>query len=300
MNIIIIGGGAIGLLFYQGLYKYCQRNTNASVSLLSRKPLTNISVSNLSHFSVVMPIREADQALFHQADAILICTKAYQTADIINAIKDKISPTTALILAHNGMGTIDECSHINNPIYALLTTHGSKRIHTSHILHTGIGTSDLGLIQGSETTAKSQQLCHVLNQALPKVSFHQSIQQKQWLKLAINCVINPLTAIYHIKNGELLKPQYQTKISNLITEFLLIAQAEQLNFTQQQLTNIITDVAKKTAANTSSMYQDVLQQRTTEIDYINGYLLKLAAKHQIPLPHHQEIYQLITSTQYLQ
>ena len=110
-----------------------------------------------------------------------------------------------------------------------------------------------------------------------------------WQKLAINCVINPLTTVHNIKNGELLKPQYRSAIESLLEEFFLVTDAEKLPLEKAQITKQVWSVIKKTADNYSSMHQDVMHNRKTEIDYINGCLLALAAKYNIDVKFNQSL-----------
>lgn len=112
-----------------------------------------------------------------------------------------------------------------------------------------------------------------------------------WSKLAINCVINPLTALLQVRNGELLQPQYQPQITQLLREFILVAQASGQQFSLAQLQQLIAKVQQTTAQNFSSMQQDVANRRRTELNAITGFLLQQAAKFQLRIPAHQALYQ---------
>tara|TARA_Y100000748_G_C15265218_1_gene398391 strand:- start:207 stop:587 length:381 start_codon:yes stop_codon:yes gene_type:complete len=108
-------------------------------------------------------------------------------------------------------------------------------------------------------------------------------------KLAINAVINPLTALYRCRNGELVtNPDYRRHLQLLAAEI-----AGLYTFLNWSLPwNLLTQaeqVATATAANQSSTLQDVLQQRPTELPYINGYLLAQAEQHEYALPHCAEL-----------
>jgi 2-dehydropantoate 2-reductase len=102
-----------------------------------------------------------------------------------------------------------------------------------------------------------------------------------WQKLAVNCVINPLTALHRCPNGELNNdPERSSQVAALCREVREIACAAGMAAAVADLHQIVTQVISSTATNRSSMLQDVLAGRPTEIDYINGYLVKIAdAQH---------------------
>ena len=124
-------------------------------------------------------------------------------------------------------------------------------------------------------------LLNYFQQSLKQIYWQEDIQQAQWKKLAINCVINPISALENINNGEINIQVYQDKIKSIISEVVAVANKEGVVLTEHLLLNLVRDVAEGTAKNTSSMRADVLNKRRTEIDYINGYIDRLAKKHQL-------------------
>ena len=160
---------------------------------------------------------------------------------------------------------------------------------------------DVGQTKISDKTGVNplnQQWVKSIEQGLAPLSWHQDITAILWSKLAINCVINPLTAIEQCKNGQLNQPQYQKIINSLCVEFKAIARACGVEFTLSQLLNQVYQVIEATANNYSSMYQDLQQNKEktatkTEIDFITGYLITQAEQHQIDVPHMQQIYRQI-------
>lgn len=298
MNIVIIGQGAIGLLWYTHLQSLPKSLVN--LSLLTSKqaimPNNNFAYTHFLGLSELHTFQTASPQHIRQADVILLCVKAYQVKQVIADISPLISPHSTIILAHNGMGTLTEIQPFITPkqaVMALLTTHGCSRASSTHIIHTGLGETHLGLLQGLFTQQKL--LTSLLNQALPKVYWQENIIEKQWLKLAINCVINPITALENINNGELTNPCYQKQITALITEIATIAQAEQQTLLPSLLIEQVLQVAKATAKNCSSMRADILAKRPTEINYINGYVHYLGIKHQIKTPENSRLWQAINA-----
>lgn len=291
MNIVIVGRGAIGLLFYQAL----QYNADLNVSVLKYKNhFSQVCFSNINGYSTMLNITETSSLALQQANIILICVKAYQVQSALENIKATLSSNAIIILCHNGIIDISKL-HTNDgsqhAILSMLTTHGCKKVTPKHIIHTGEGHCDIGLYRGSIAQHKITNIIELFSKALLNVYWQENILYKQWLKLAINCVINPLTAIYNIPNGDILKPKYQKEITQIINEFIAIAKSQQLDFNHDELQTTIKNVAQATALNTSSMRSDVMQGKQTEIDHINGYLIELGKENNIATPLNTQFYQ---------
>ena len=193
------------------------------------------------------------------------------------------------------MVDVEKFKALTQPCYALLTTHASKILQPFHAQHTGLGHNDLGLITGKACSIKQDKILQILTQALPTLTLSDNIKEKQWLKLAINCIINPITAIDNIDNGLILNDKYIALIDSLLAEITTIASYQGLSFTVNDLKNQVLSVAIKTTKNCSSMRSDIIQKRKTEIDYINGYIVDLAKDYEIPTPENEKIVQQINA-----
>jgi len=131
-----------------------------------------------------------------------------------------------------------------------------------------------------------QQTTALLNKALPPFGFVEDITRALWLKLAINCVINPLTALNDMRNKGVLLNEYDEIRYALCQEFALVAEQYDLVFSPLELEKHVLSVASLTGQNYSSMHQDIAMHRHTEIDAINGYIVSLANKKGISVPTH--------------
>ncbi len=316
----MIGQGAMGLLWHRHLQPLTAQISSLSL-LPSRKSSQSMPQHSLQHSSQHLSRQAAtydtpvyqqysythlqglseqccyqvtqDQQL-HKADMVLLCVKSYQVKSVLSDISAKLNKNAIIILAHNGMGTLTDIEHgllHQHTILALLTTHGCVRPMPKHIIHTGSGNSDLGLLSGSITSTSIENITALFQQALPNVQWHNNIVEKQWRKLAVNCVINPLTALYNIKNGEINSTKFTDIKTALINELVQVASAEQYQLNREELIFLVNQVASATAKNCSSMRADILAKRKTEIDYINGYIHRLGIKHHIATPQNTQLWQ---------
>lgn len=310
MNLIIVGPGAMGLLWYHHigqLFSKSPEYPNSQLHLLSSKsfPLKHDDSSNRkqaycftdhNNQTYNNSIHYAQIKNIEQADIILLCVKSFQIASALKNIVNHLKKNSVIILSHNGMGTVAELPteiEKDHAIYTLLTTHGCLRSAPFCITHTGVGSSDLGLLLGASNATQQQSLTQLLNTALPDVNYQTNIKQKQWLKLAINCVINPLTAINNLENGQINNVKYQSSITLLLNEIIAVASAEGVRFDLHELKQRVKEVAQATAKNCSSMRCDILAKRRSEIDYINGYIHHLGITHGIATPENTMLWQTV-------
>lgn len=286
MNILILGPGAVGSL-WATKFKLAGHNVSLwgrssnSEQLLQLDDHPAINFANQNILSV------------QNADLIVVTVKAWQVESAIEPLLPYISEDTIVMLLHNGMGTalLLEAKLPDNPLIVATTTHGAYKPSKEQVLHTGQGNTQLGGFNAKG--AQCDFLADVMNHALPEVNWNPNINAALWTKLAINCAINPLTAIHQCKNGELASPEFATKLANITYELVEVMNKEEIEVDFDSLHATIMQVVNATAANYSSMRQDVFHQRRTEIDFITGYLLQAAEKHHISTPENAKLYQRI-------
>jgi 2-dehydropantoate 2-reductase len=253
-------------------------------------------------------------------DNLIVATKATNTAAAILAIRPRLRSSSTILFAQNGMGVVDEVSRkvfpdvASRPRYlACVTSHGMYSQGPFTSVHAGFGTVTIGRVASQDATEINESVQFDLVEAILKspvldaraVSADELIRL-QIEKLVVNAMINPLTVIFNRRNGELFT---NTKILSLMRLLLQEASdvirslpelqndpAAQQRFSTARLENIVLDVAKKTAKNTSSMLQDVKAGRQTEIDYINGYIVSRGTQVGIDCRHNRTLLQLVKET----
>ncbi len=286
MNIVVLGPGAIG-----SLWAFHLNQAGHQVSLWHRSPAAKRSIQLDNHPAI--ELINGNISRLKQADLLLVTVKAWQVHAALIPIKPLLNPDTIILLMHNGMGAeqvvAEDFPH--NPVVMATTSHAAYRVTPSHIKHTGCGETHLGGI--NDKGRQCDFLAAVMDNALAKAEWSDDIHLAQWQKLAVNCVINPLTASLQCHNGDLLEEEPQNQIQTLITEIKQVMQAEGINVTESALLKRINTIINATADNYSSMEQDIINHRKTEIDFINGYLIKRAQAHGIATPANLALYRTI-------
>ena len=298
----IIGAGAIGCLWLAKLHQsgypcHIVSRTNG------KAPKQQLNFTDLQSQQHQFIISHSHQLLTtstaEQRSIILVCVKAPQVLTALLDQQQYINEDQVIILMHNGYGCAEQVQqHFpNNPIICATTANASLLNGPLNLTHTGLGPSYFGAYQTTDkciiTHEHLAQYIKPLQNAMADVHWCDKIIDKCWLKLIINAAINPLTAIHQIKNGQLQLPQYAVLIQLLVLEVFTIAESELVNVELTALQQTVSNVISATAENYSSMNRDIFYGRETEIEYINGYLIKKAQQHNIATPILSDLYQQI-------
>lgn len=299
----ILGAGSMGCLWAYYLSKaghkvtLIAKDNRQQEQLLDAKPLKLLKTHQQFQIrSIEITSLPALDARQHTDNAttinnLMICLKAHQTAAAITAIKPHMNTHATVILMQNGMGNQDlliqqmpDCA-----VYAAITTEAAYTHSPLVVEHTGMGSTRLGALGQHHDH-------HLLNKISCELrtALNLNIDAALWQKLVINCCINPLTVMYQCKNGELAhNAEAQQHIMAIIAECKNVASTLGKLPYLENIEQRVADVVEKTAMNTSSMLQDILQQRATEIDYINGYISLLGQQYQIDTPVNNQLIQQI-------
>ncbi len=285
MKITVLGCGALGQLWLASLY---QQGHEVQGWLRVPQPFCSVNVLDVDGGSFNESLTANDPDFLASSDLLLVTLKAWQVSGAVKTLAATLPASSPILLLHNGMGTLEELKALRQPVLLGVTTHAAKR-DGNVIIHVANGTTHIG--PGYAAGSDFSRLADRLHQALPDVAWHDFILPALWNKLAVNCAINPLTALYNCPNGE-LKNHYD-EVASICNEVALVMQRDGHHTSSESLLCYVEQVIDSTAANVSSMLQDVRVQRHTEIDYITGYLLQRARAHGLAVPVNSRLYELI-------
>ena len=212
---------------------------------------------------------------------LLVACKAYDAQSAIAQLHPRLAPDAELILLQNGLGSQDAVAAqvpLARCIYAS-STEGAFREGDWRVVFAGHGYTWLG--DASHPTPPLW-LNDLQAAGIPH-DWASDILTRLWRKLALNCAINPLTVLYECRNGGL--QAHACEVATLCAELAELLECCGQPAAAQDLHSEVQRVIQATAANYSSMHQDVANARRTEISYLLGYACQAAARHQLVLPH---------------
>ncbi|MBE3142465.1 MAG: 2-dehydropantoate 2-reductase [Planctomycetes bacterium] len=220
----------------------------------------------------------------------LVLVKAWQTERAAHQLSDCLAEDGVALTLQNGLG--------NDTVLALtlgllrvargVTTLGATLLAPGLVCLGGDGTVSL------ESHPRLSPLEEMIHRAGFVVNVVSDLQSLVWGKLAVSSAINPLTALLRVKNGELLeRPSARALMGELARETAGVAKTlgVALPFPGPELA--AEDVAQRTAENQSSMLQDVLRGAPTEIDAINGAVVRLAEEKNLQVPVNRTVWSLV-------
>jgi 2-dehydropantoate 2-reductase len=292
-HILIVGTGALATLFAARLAQAGAQiamlgTWKAGLTALRKDGARLVDADGIEHqFEVQATDDPGEYAGIEQA---FVLVKAWQTEYVAGQLKKCLADNGLAITLQNGLGNRE----------MLAQSLGLDRIALGTTT-TGATLLGPGLVRaGGEGIISIERHPGIgpMQEALESAKFNVNVvedaQSLIWGKLVINAAINPLTALLRLPNGKLLeRPSAREMMGGLATEVARVAAAEEIPLPFPNPISAAEDVARKTAANHSSMLQDVLRGAPTEIDAICGAVVKIAQKHNVDTPLNWACWQLV-------
>jgi 2-dehydropantoate 2-reductase len=285
MNVTVFGTGAMACLFGAGLAPV------ASVTLVGTWPeglralnAHGITVEGASG-QAPGPVRAvALGEAAPPADLALVIVKAWQTAAVAAVLARYLAPDGLAVTLQNGLGNVEQLG----PRAMLgVTTAGATLLGPGWVRPGGAG---LTHVAAPAWVADLLNAAGFESQAVPA----GEVDRLAWGKLAVNCAINPLTALLRVPNGELLgRPDAVTLLNAAAEECAAVAAAQGIALPWADAGAAARAVAERTATNRSSMFQDILRGAPTEIEAINGAVVRAGERHGVPTPVNAVLWRLV-------
>lgn len=280
MKVGIIGAGAIGLLFAS----YIAPTNNVTIytrKLDQRERLNNeglLLIRNGHKFNIKVSAEILQNQSIEQLDLLIIAVKQYHLPDLIVQFPS-INQAKSILFIQNGMGHIHYLDKLDNDsIHVGVVEHGSMLLSSHAVEHTGIGRTKISPFKGCSSIV-SDIITTVESENFPFI-FEEDWSQMLTEKLVINSVINPLTSVYRVTNGELLRNNFFFETMKVLFNEVISV----LPCKNRELWDRVVEVCDKTSINRSSMLKDLEEGRLTEIDAILGYVLEIGKRKEIDLP----------------
>lgn len=234
-------------------------------------------------------------------DIVVVCVKTYS----LQRVLDELTASGALngnlknsdfILLMNGMGNREAFKLTSHSVFEGITSIGINFPEDGSIELKGRGKTVFEDGIGPEIMCFMKEM---FEEKGFEIEFVKDFKNHQWNKLFVNSVINPMTALTRKDNGIVLSNYLDETVERIVEECVSVASKEGYTANKKIVLDLVLSVASKTSNNTSSMLQDVQKCRTTEIDSINGYVIRLARKHGIKVPVNETLYSLVKSIEHI-
>ncbi len=300
MKTVVIGAGAMGCLF-GGLLT----ESGADVWLVDvwREHVDALNEKGLSiewrGETRTIPVKATtDPGGIGAADLAIIFVKSTHTAAAAETAERVLGGGGFALTMQNGMGNADILAQAVGAgrVIAGTTAHGATLLGPGHVRHAGRSTTIIGMWD-SEDPAPAEKTAAFFTRAGIETQVSGSIRAVVWNKLLVNIGINAITALTGIKNGELLDlPQTRELAAAAVEEAAAVARALGVEVAADAVDRML-GIARATAANRSSMGQDVDSRRLTEIGTINGFVVREAERLGKDVPINRTLTTLVETLQ---
>jgi 2-dehydropantoate 2-reductase len=297
MNVLIFGAGALGsylgakistkcdvLLIGRGDHARCVKDGGLVVLEDKRRD--------------TLKLRMEERVTDGKWDVIVITTKTYDTMMALETVLPFIDDHTLLVLFQNGIGleeqvgTVFKTKGIGPVLARGITSQGFLLERPGVLRHTGPGDTWFGRYPEG-TDKRLDAFVGLLRASGWDAGITSDIKKEIWIKGLVNACINPLTAITGRPNGILLENPLLASVMRMIyNEGLAVAQRA-VDLKGVDVWEKVLEVVRRTSQNNSSMLQDVINNRPTEIESITGEIIRRGDAYSIPVPTNRSIYLLI-------
>jgi 2-dehydropantoate 2-reductase len=300
VKIAIVGVGAMGSLFAYLLYQAgynpwlldkCQERVDAI-----KKDGLRVEGVTGSHHCALDKITTAPEEI-GTVDLLIIFVKAYDTEEALRGAVSLAGDNTLVLTLQNGLGNLEKIVGLVGPHRTIggTTAYGATQLSHNHIRHAGIGETAIGALRGMEVKGINN-VKKVLEACGIKTTITDDLGETLWSKLVVNAAINPLTAITQLKNGEIIEHAELLDVQErIVEEACAVARAKGITIHYRNPVEKVKDVCRATASNKSSMLQDIINKKRTEINYINGAIVSEGNEHHISTPYNDIMTRLVSA-----
>ena len=283
MKIAIVGAGAMGCLYGAKLSAnpsnevYLIDVWKEHIDTVNEEGLMMEENGELIQYTALKGTSDAERV--GPCDLAIVFVKSTLTSKAVGDNKAVFGQETIALTLQNGLGNIDliRAEIGDNNVIAGTTAHGATMLGPGRMRHAGSGKTIIGELDGRQSD-RLEKIAQVLREAALETEISNNVLGLVWDKLMVNVGINALTGITKLQNGELLQyPEIEGLLEDAVTEAHTVAKAKGIKLSYDDPVSHTKDVCRATAANKSSMLQDILNHKQTEIDMINGAIVREGA-----------------------
>ncbi len=294
-EVLIVGTGAMACLFAARLAAH-QHNvvmlgtwTNGIVALREHGVRLIDKIGRKRSFPVRATENPGECAGVRNA---IVLVKSWQTQRAANQLRACLAKDGLALSLQNGLGNLEVLASTLGAAHAAAGTCTYAATLVEPGVARPIGQGKVAL--SAQASERLDELYFILEKSLLKIRRVENLDSLLWAKLVVNSAINPVTALFNLQNGDIVRRQEAwVKARELALETALVAGAIGIQLPFDDPVEYVKQVALNTAENTSSMLQDLRRNAPTEIDAINGAVVKYAEEYGVRTPINLEMLRAI-------
>ena len=300
-HIAIIGAGAVGSFYGAMLERAGHKVTligrAAHVQAITKGGL-KLNLSGASHDEIIHLQASTELDAISSADLVLFCVKSTDTLATAKEISKHLASNAVVMSLQNGVenAALIE-SQLSQPVIPSVVYVATELGGPGYVKHHGRGELVIGKSQNLRLKNPEETLSQLVDffasaQVIVKIS--EDIRIELWSKLLINCAFNAMSGLAQIQYE--MMPRLESVLSTqseLIKEVISVAKADGVNLSESLLLDAVAQIPKTMGSQKSSTAQDMARSKSSEIDHLNGFIVRRGKELGIPTPINQTLFALV-------
>jgi 2-dehydropantoate 2-reductase len=300
-RIAVVGAGAVGC-YYGGMLA----RAGAPVTLIGRPAHVEaieregLLLDTLAFKERVKVLASTEVAAVRGAALVLFCVKSTDTEATARSLAPLLTPDAVVLSMQNGVDNLERMRpHLAGPVFAAVVYVAAAMSGPGHVRHTGRGDLVIGAVEADAVARQRarprlQQVAGWLAQGGVPCVVSDNVEGELWAKLLINCAYNAISALGQARYRRIgAHPLALGVLKEAVREVIAVAQAEGVRMPAGDPIEAAVSISRTMAGATSSTAQDLARGRRTEIDHLNGHVVRRGEALGVPVPVNRTLHALV-------
>ena len=298
-QVAVVGAGAVGC-YYGGMLG----RAGAPVTLIGRPvhveaiERDGLLLETMRFTERVRVAASTEIAAARGAALVLCCVKSTDTEATAQSLAPHLSPDAVVLSMQNGVDNLERLRrHVPGPAFAAVVYVAAAMAGPGHVRHTGRGDLLIGALPPDEQSTAQPVLERVagwLQRADIPCVVSDNVEGELWAKLLINCAYNAISALGRARYRRIgAHPQALGVLKDAVREVIAVAQAAGVRLPDGDLVEAACSISRSMAGATSSTAQDIARGKRTEIDHLNGYVVRRGEEVGVATPVNRTLHALV-------
>lgn len=293
-KVVVLGAGSVGCFFGGMLARAGQ-----DVTLIARANHVEVITKNGLHMDCqsfqdyVQVKAQSHYKSLSDADIVLCCVKSPDTETVIEEVKQYLNKSAVILSLQNGVDNAERIAKlVDNPTYPTVVYVATAMVGPGKLKHFGRGELVLGPL--GNNSSELETLSDFFQKSNIPCEISSNIRKALWLKFLVNCSYNGISAIGQTQYGKMVSnPEIVNLINQITEECLMVAEKEGVMITSVEASQANHAIGVTMSGQKSSTAQDLAKGKHTEIDYLNGLIVRRAAEYGLRASANQAVYALV-------
>jgi 2-dehydropantoate 2-reductase len=295
MRVAVLGAGAVGC-FFGGMLARAGHpavfiGRQSHVDVFNKSGLYFEGQKFKEHIAVEA---STDPSAVRGAQLVLFCVKSTDTESAAAQIAPHLGKDAVVVNLQNGVDNTERIqARVSVPVIPAVVYVATEMAGPGHLKHHGRGDLVIGSLDAKTTQASLKAVQQAFEAAGVPVVISDNVAGELWAKLLVNCAYNAISAITQLPYGEMIKGEgVRALMRDVIEETLAVAKAAGVTMPPDQLAKAYK-IAEAMPTQFSSTAQDLARGKPTEIDHLNGFLVRKGEALRVPVPANRALYALV-------